>query len=219
MRKLNEVLKTIPPTCVELKPLQHMPQPGLTSSDGQFTTALWTKEEIGNYSTALLPRSTEGILPQEQGILERKSSQSVTQKESGNQQGEGQFWITVALEKSPKAQDELTRLLYQTYASQRTYGDKAEMMEYRDGMFQMVLADYTFEQIKQAFIQHIKRSPELPTPSDIIKIIDPPPEPLSVAVYTALKKRIQDEGYFPYSTEVNFMRAFEKQEMDKVRRA
>lgn len=63
-------------------------------------------------------------------------------------------------------------LLDQAYASQKTYGDKAEMMEYRDAMFQEILKDYALFEVKNAFIEHIRKSPELPTPSDIIKLIE-----------------------------------------------
>lgn len=45
-------------------------------------------------------------------------------------------------------------------------------MEYRDGMFQAILADYALFEIKKAFFQHIKTSSDLPTPSDIVKLID-----------------------------------------------
>jgi hypothetical protein len=70
------------------------------------------------------------------------------------------------------AQNELTRLLEQTYSCQKTYADKAEMMEYRDGMFQIILAEYAFFEIKSAFLQHVRQSPDLPTPSDIVKLIE-----------------------------------------------
>lgn len=46
------------------------------------------------------------------------------------------------------------------------------MMEYRDGMFQMILGDYPLEKVKWAFIEHIKTSADLPTPSDIVKLIN-----------------------------------------------
>lgn len=63
-------------------------------------------------------------------------------------------------------------LLQQTYACQKTYADKAEMMEYRDGMFQVILAEYAYFEVKKAFVEHIRRSPDLPTPSDIVKLIE-----------------------------------------------
>ena len=76
------------------------------------------------------------------------------------------------LRDSVAAQNELTRLLEQTYSCQKTYADKAEMMEYRDGMFQIILAEYAFFEIKSAFLQHVRQSPDLPTPSDIVKLIE-----------------------------------------------
>lgn len=125
-------------------------------------------------------------------------------------------WDQVPLKDSPRAQDELTRLLYQTFASQKTYGDKAEMMEYRDGMFQMILAEFPFHRIKAALLEHVRRKPDLPTPSDIYNLLDPPKEPLSSAVYVGLKQRIQ-EGYYPLSAEREFLRAFEQQELRRAK--
>ena len=76
------------------------------------------------------------------------------------------------LRESVAHQNQLTMLLQQTYACQKTYADKAEMMEYRDGMFQEILKDYALFEIKKAFIEHVRTSPDLPTPSDIIKLIE-----------------------------------------------
>ena len=124
-------------------------------------------------------------------------------------------WDRVPIRDCPQAQDELTRLLYQTFASQKSYGDKAQMMGYRDGMFQLVLGSYSFAAVREAFIRHVSRKADLPSPSDIVNLIDPPKEPLSAAVYTALKRRIED-GYYPLSEEKAYLRAFEQQELAKV---
>lgn len=121
------------------------------------------------------------------------------------------------LRESREGQEELTRLLYQTFASQKTYGDKAEMMEFRDGMFQMVLAEYPLSRIREAFIEHVRRKPDLPTPSDIVNIINPLPPVLSASLYTSLKRKIADDGYYPLSDERAFLRAFEAQEMAKFK--
>ena len=45
-------------------------------------------------------------------------------------------------------------------------------MEYRDGMFQVILADCALFEIQKAFIAHVKTSSDLPTPSDIYKLIE-----------------------------------------------
>ena len=81
-----------------------------------------------------------------------------------------------------EAQNQLTRLLEQTYACQKTYADKAEMMEYRDGMFQMILENYAFFEIKEAFIEFVRTKPDLPTPSEILIIIE------RLRIYRFIKK-------------------------------
>ncbi len=46
------------------------------------------------------------------------------------------------------------------------------MMEYRDGMFQLLLAEYAMFEVRKAFIEFVKSDSGLPTPSDIIKLIE-----------------------------------------------
>lgn len=89
-------------------------------------------------------------------------------------------------------------------------------MDYRDGMFQMVLEDFTFREIRAAFVEFIKTKPDLPSPSDIANIINPPKQPLSAALYIDLKSRSK-QGYFMYSDERAFCAAYEAQELAKVR--
>lgn len=89
-------------------------------------------------------------------------------------------------------------------------------MEYRDGMFQLVLAEYRFVDIREAFLQHVRRKPDLPTPSDIVNLVDPPPQPLSAAVYVRLRARVED-GEYLLADERAYCRAFEAQEMAKVK--
>jgi cell pole-organizing protein PopZ len=113
-------------------------------------------------------------------------------------------------------QEQLTRLLSQTYASQQTYGDKAQMMEYRDQMFQMVLEDYPFSTIRQAFIQHVKTSSCLPTPHDIIRLIDPSMEPLSESVYIRISNRMKDPSQWITPDERRYMQRFESRELRKI---
>lgn len=68
-------------------------------------------------------------------------------------------------------------------------------MEYRDQMFQATLANYPIKLIREGFVKHVSRKPTLPTPSDIINIIDPPePEP-SASVYIGLQNKIKGGRY------------------------
>lgn len=120
------------------------------------------------------------------------------------------------LKRDREGQEELTLLLSQTFASQKTYGDKAEMMGYRDSMFQLILAEYPIEAIRAAFIEHIRRKPDLPTPSDIVNLIDPPKPELSSAMYVKLRQQSQ-EGAYLTGDERAFLRAYEAQELAKAR--
>lgn len=67
------------------------------------------------------------------------------------------------------------------------------MMEYRDGMFQETLGEFAFYYIKRAFIEHIKTSPDLPTPSDIItltkKFMELPRQEVTVEMLARYKSK------------------------------
>lgn len=139
-------------------------------------------------------RQTPATPPPEQGT---KASASSPSAESAGPKRMPQKlrWDEMPLSQSREAQEQLTRLLTQTYASQQTYGDKAAMMEYRDGMFQMVLAECSFRQIREAFLQHVRESSSLPAPSDIYRRIVPPePEP-DWAAYVGLKEQRKQDVY------------------------
>lgn len=118
------------------------------------------------------------------------------------------------LAESMEAQNQLTILLSQVYAAQATYGDKAQMMEMKDQIFQMVLGRFPFSRIKAAFLKFLETERDLPTPSDIVKIMEPPPEKLSESMYINLKKKAS-EGWIGDS-ERQFINEFERRQFDKV---
>lgn len=82
-------------------------------------------------------------------------------------------------------------------------------------MFLAVLPDISVSDLTKALFIHLRQSDDIPTPKQLMEIIDPPEEPLSATLYIELKKKIR-EGYFPLSDEKQFMRAYESQEMAKV---
>lgn len=84
-------------------------------------------------------------------------------------------------------------------------------------MFKLVLGEYSYRQIRDGFVQYLKRNPDMPAPSDICNIIDPEPEPLSGAVYIQIKKQLRDGNVFVSDRERAYCEAYEKQEMNKVR--
>lgn len=115
-----------------------------------------------------------------------------------------------------EAKIQFCEFLNQCYDGLNTYGKTPEQLENLTGLFLEVLGGYPFKAVKNAFLEHIKRSPNLPTPADIINIIDPPKCPLSAAVYVNLQKRAADGGWL-LSDERAYCRAFEEQEKAKVR--
>ena len=81
-------------------------------------------------------------------------------------------------------------MLFQCFQSLKLYGREPEALEALVSMFQMVLHDYTMDQIRQAFALHLKRSNEMPTPADIANIIERGGKPpFERAVYVAIGKR------------------------------
>lgn len=68
-------------------------------------------------------------------------------------------------------------------------------MEYRDQMFQIVLANYPFPLIREAFIAHVKRNASLPTPSCIVNLIEPPEPIPDWAAYVGIKGKLKSNTY------------------------
>ena len=66
----------------------------------------------------------------------------------------------------------LTVMLSQSFRALKLYGREPEDFAAIDAMFQLVLADYPIDKIKQAFAVYLKRHNELPAPADIAQIIE-----------------------------------------------
>lgn len=71
----------------------------------------------------------------------------------------------------------MAAILFQCFQALKLYGKEPEALEGTVAMFQLVLADYSIEQIRDGFAQYLKRNSEMPAPADIVNIIDPPREP------------------------------------------
>ncbi len=115
-----------------------------------------------------------------------------------------------------EAQNKLTELLKQVFLVQKGYGEKAEDALVRDAAFQWKLGRFTYNEVLHAFNEYTDRNADLPAPADIINIIDPPPEPLSAALYVTYRKRVA-EGDYLLPSQREYCAAFEEQEKAKVR--
>lgn len=99
---------------------------------------------------------------------------------------------------------------------QKGYGEKAEDALVRDAAFQWKLGRFTYSEVLHAFNEYTDRNADLPAPADIINIIDPPPEPLSAALYVTYRKRVA-EGDYLLPSQRAYCAAFEEQEKAKTR--
>ena len=90
----------------------------------------------------------------------------------------------------------LTVLITSTYQALKTYGKTPEELEALIMFMQMTLIDKPYKDIRAAFMSHIRESPEVPTPSDILKRLPVPPTDngLTEAQYKRLIELRQRDG-------------------------
>jgi hypothetical protein len=88
---------------------------------------------------------------------------------------------------------ELSILLLQCYDALKVYGKEPEQLKSVNAMFQLVLADYPMDKIREAFIFYMRHYSEMPTPGDIAQIImrggNKPPFERSVYVRLSQKRK------------------------------
>lgn len=85
---------------------------------------------------------------------------------------------------------ELTNFLFQCFDAMKVYGKEPEQMENLNSVFQIALADYSFAEIRSAFVHYIKNHPDLPAPADIVSLIERKNRPpLDRAVYVQIGKK------------------------------
>ena len=114
------------------------------------------------------------------------------------------------LNEDDEAKSKLGLILADCFDSLKLYGKSPDSVKSSFKFFQMVLADYTFEQIEEAFVYYLKNSSEFPTPADIATIIERGGKPpFSEAVYVNLckKRDRQPEQMEPHEWE--YVREYE----------
>lgn len=78
---------------------------------------------------------------------------------------------TLAIHQSEEARKHLAARLYRDFNAMKTYGKEPESLRSIISLFNETLADYTWEEINRAMTEHARKSPEFPTPSDVIALI------------------------------------------------
>lgn len=82
-------------------------------------------------------------------------------------------------------------------------------------LMQMMLGRFDYETVKTAFAKYLASNSTMPTPADIIKIIEPPVEPRKFCKVTFLDiKRRSREGQFITAAEQKYCNDFLKSGVD-----
>lgn len=95
----------------------------------------------------------------------------------------------LAVRDNPTSRAELTTMLAACFQTLNTYGADPESIADRAKMFQLVLADYPLETVKDAMVRYLRTGKTLPTPADIVALVDPAQREPDRAVYVEISKK------------------------------
>jgi hypothetical protein len=81
-------------------------------------------------------------------------------------------------------------MVKQCFDGLKTYGKEPEQLEATIGLFRMVLSDYPFDKIRNAFALYLKTNTEMPAPADIANIIERGGKPpFDKSIYVSISKK------------------------------
>lgn len=83
----------------------------------------------------------------------------------------------------------LLALIADTYSQSRLSEDAVKL-------YFKVLSDYSLDEVSQAMMEHLKRSPYMPKPADIIRILEGTAEDRASEAWYCVLKAIQQYGYY-----------------------
>lgn len=83
----------------------------------------------------------------------------------------------------------LLALVADTYSQPRLSEDAVKL-------YFKVLSDYSLDEVSQAIMEHIKQSPYMPKPADVIRILDGTVEDRAIEAWYHVLKAIQQYGYY-----------------------
>ena len=91
----------------------------------------------------------------------------------------------------------LTRLVTACYEGLNIYGKSPEQLEAIIMLMQMTLGRFDYEVVREAFGRYLQHGATMPTPADIIKIIEPPvvPRKWCGATFIDIKRRSRENQF------------------------
>jgi len=80
-------------------------------------------------------------------------------------------------------------LLTHTYIIQKKYGEQADYAKVRDAAFQKALGRFCFDDVEHAFERYTSRKNDIPSPADILNILEPLQPIFDKAMFVAIKQK------------------------------
>ena len=186
---------------MESQPSSSMPIDGSATSAGQSITLPPMQPEVQ------LPVTIENKAnPPDTSTAQEPSSRS--------ESNAPEDWRSQPICESVKAQNALTALLTRTYIIQKKYGEQADHVKVRDDEFQRKLGHFCFNEVERAFEVYTNRRNDIPSPSDIINILEPPPPIFKEAMFISIKQK--SKWAYITSDEWNYCSGYEQQELAKL---
>ena len=96
-------------------------------------------------------------------------------------------------------------------AIQKSYGNDIDIKSTLRA-WQVVLGDYPAGQLISAMQEWVKRHRDMPTPSDMIKLMNPEPTRITQTEFIHAKEQWKLEGFPNYSYYAGIVKEYEKQE-------
>lgn len=97
--------------------------------------------------------------------------------------------------------ENLSSALALLFDGQKQFGKNSEQLENMIKLFCWVMKDYPLEKIMNGLAEYVRKNSDIPTPSDIIKIIDPPREEWKPdkAYYIRLQEILKASNFSAYA--------------------
>ena len=116
------------------------------------------------------------------------------QKQSGSQQSlTTQSETSLPVSQDLRGQNQMAEILTQCFQALNLYGKEPEQLAAAIPLFQMVLSEYSIDQIRPAFVKWLQTNGAFPAPADIVSLIERGGKPpLDRAVYVAISKKPAD---------------------------
>ena len=111
----------------------------------------------------------------------------------------------------------LSKALAACQLVQRTYGKQAGDLDKVAKIFARVLAEYDPQQVIEAIKRWLQESPEFPTPSDIVKMLDPAKK-FDKELYIKFSQQYAKGEITEFSQGYEYMKEYEKHKLQEYKK-